>query len=180
MSKKHKKRSKLLFPTYDAHLFSAGYTPEYRGKSRCVFLLNEIWNEEEQKNYSAHLEFRKVAAMEAVLNVAEDGIGADVGGLYEIFGKKQKIALLERIFQRKKELWLLPGDYDYDEDDSNDSLNYREDLERFQRKKNLKKYHLYLLEKQGGGFLILAKKYKIRQITETEAEETEEGEPLPQ
>ena len=38
--------SQLIFPSFDAQLYSAGYTPEYKGKSRCVFLLNELWDEE--------------------------------------------------------------------------------------------------------------------------------------
>lgn len=29
MSKKKKNRAKLLFPTADAHLYSAGYAPDY-------------------------------------------------------------------------------------------------------------------------------------------------------
>ena len=166
MSKNKKQKSTLLLPCADAHLFSAGYAPEFEQQSRLVFLLSEIWDEARQKNICAHLEFRRVAAFEAVLNVFDDGIGADVGGLYELKGKNRKRALLERVFVRRRELWLLPGDYDYDPDDEWDVLNSRDDLERFERKKNLKKYRLFLLVKQGGGFLILARDMQIREIPE--------------
>jgi hypothetical protein len=166
MSKKDKRKAELLLSTFDAHLFSAGYTPECQGKSRCVFLLSELWDEDKQQHISAHLEFRDVAAVEWVLNVPQDGIGSDVGGLYELFGKKEKIALLERVFQRRKAMWLLSGDYDYDEDDPYDSLNSREDLDELEEKKNLKQYRLFLLQKQGGGALILAKRYELREIPE--------------
>ena len=166
MSKNKKQKSKLIFPCQDAHLFSAGYAPEYERQSRLVFLLSEVWDEERQNHIYAHLEFRRVAAFEAVLNVFDDPIGADVGGLYELGGKKRKKALLERVFARRRELWLLPGNYDYDPDDPWDCLNSRDELERFERKKNLKKYRLFLLEKQGGGFLILARDVQIREIPE--------------
>lgn len=166
MSKNKKQKSKLIFPCQDAHLFSAGYAPEYERQSRLVFLLSEVWDEERQTHICAHVEFRRVAAFEAVLNVFDDPIGADVGGLYELKGKKRKKALLERVFTRRRELWLLPGDYDYDSDDPWDCLNSRDELERFERKKNLKKYRLFLLEKQGGGFLILARDCEIREIPE--------------
>lgn len=164
MSKKHKKKAKLLLPAHDAHLFSCGFSPECGGKPRCVFLLSELWDEEKERSYSAQLELRDVAAFEAVLNVFDDPLGSDVGGFYELFGRKRKIDLLERCFARRRELWLLPGTYDYDPDDPWDLLNSREELKGFAKKKRLKKYHLYLLEKQGGGFLILAKKYWIREI----------------
>ena len=164
MSKNKKQKSKLIFPCDDAHLFSAGYAPEYERQSRLVFLLSEVWDEARQTHLCAHLEFRRVAAFEAVLNVFDDPIGADVGGLYELKGNKRKKALLERVFERRRELWLLPGNYDYDPDDPWDCLNSRDALEDFMRKKNLKKYRLFLLEKQGGGFLILARDCEIREI----------------
>ena len=163
MSKK-KQKAQLLLPTHDAHLFSAGYSPEYQRQSRLVFLLSELWDEERQQHTCAHMEFRQVAAFEACLNVFDDPMGADVVGLYELFGKKKKIALLERCFQRRRDMWLLPGNYDYDPEDPWDVLNSREELEHFERKKNLKKYRLFLLEKQGGGFLILARDYQVREI----------------
>lgn len=168
MSKKKKNRAKLLFPTDDAHLYSAGYAPDYRGKSRLVFLLSELWDEERQENRKLFLEFRNVAAFEFSLNVFDDPLGADVGGLWELKGRKRKLALLERVFQRRRELWLLSGNYDYDPEDPWDCLNSREELKRFARKKNLKKYRLFVLEKQGGGCLILAKKCRIRESTEDE------------
>ena len=166
MSKDKKQKGRLILPCQDAHLFSAGYSPEFERQSRLVFLLSDLWDEEGQKTVCAHLEFRRVAAFEAVLNVFDDPMGADVGGLYELKGKGRKRALLERCFARRRELWLLPGNYDYDPDASWDVLNSREALERFSRKKNLKKYRLFLLLKQGGGFLILARDCQVREIPE--------------
>ena len=69
MSKKRQK-AQLLLPAHDAHLFSAGYSPEYQRQSRLVFLLSELWDEERQQHTCAHVEFRRVAAVCSNVGVA--------------------------------------------------------------------------------------------------------------
>lgn len=161
-----KERSKLLYPTFDGDVQMLGCTPE-RLKTKCAFRL-AVWDELAGERKGLGLDFHHVAALEFSLNLCDSYIGADLGGFYEIFGKKQKKKLLERNFDRKRKSWLLPGNYEYDEKDSSDSLNYRKELDKLEKK--LDKYHLYLLESSGGSYLILAKGYTAQEQPGREAQ----------
>lgn len=163
-----KEKAKLLYPTFDGDVQLLGCTPE-RLKTRCDFRL-AVWDEAAGERKGLALCFHHVAALEFSLNLCDSYIGADLGGFYEIFGKKQKKKLLERNFDRKRKSWLLPGEDGYDEKDPADSLNYRKELDKLEQK--LDKYHLYLLESFGGSYLILAKGYTAQEQTgrETPAE----------
>ena len=68
-----------------------------------------------------------------------------------------KIQLIEKIFENRRQGYLLHGDYDYDSTDDNDSLNNRESIEDIL--KQLDCYHLYQQQVYSGIFLVLAKSY---------------------
>ena len=50
-------------------------------------------------------------------------IGAEAFGLYQIEDKPFIDSLVKNIFERRKEIYLLEGNYDYDENEPNDMLN---------------------------------------------------------
>lgn len=153
-----KQPAKLLYPTFDGDAQQFTLWPRYMA-SGCSFLL-ELWNEPKQRRERVLLLFRQAAAVEVSLNLWDARMGADLGGFYELYGKKEKRKLLQRNFKRRKKGWLLPGDYDYDPDDPQDGLNDRMELNRLLEQ--LDDYHLYLLQSWGGSVLLLARGYEIQ------------------
>lgn len=154
-----KQPAKLLYPTFDGDAQQFTLWPRYTA-SGCSFLL-ELWNEPEQRTQQVLLLFHQVAAVEVSLNLWDAGMGADLGGFYELYGKKEKRKLLRRNCKRRKKGWLLPGDYDYDPDDPQDCLNDRTELNRLTGR--LDDYHLYLLQSWGGSVLLLASGYEVQE-----------------
>ncbi|MCD8342389.1 MAG: hypothetical protein LUC87_09640 [Clostridiales bacterium] len=154
-----KKPAKLLYPAFDGAAQQFTLWPRHLG-SGCSFLL-EIWNEPEQQTQQVLLLFRRVAAVEVSLNLCDSMTGTDLGGFYELYGKKQKRRLLQRNFKRRRKGWLLPGDYEYDPADPHDCLNDRTELNRLLGQ--LDDYHLYLLQSWGGAYLLLAGGYEVQE-----------------
>lgn len=154
-----KKPSKLLYPTFDGDAQQFTLWPRYTS-SGCSFLL-ELWNEPEQRTQQVLLLFHQVAAVEVSLNLWDARMGADLGGFYELYGKKEKRKLLQRNFKRRKKGWLLPGGYACDPADPQDGLNERIELNRLLEQ--LDDYHLYLLQSWGGSVLLLARGYEVEE-----------------
>ncbi|MCC8064183.1 MAG: hypothetical protein LIO70_03730 [Clostridiales bacterium] len=155
-----KKPAKLLYPTFDGDAQQFTLWPRYTA-SGCSFLL-ELWNEPEQRTQQVLLLFHQVAAVEVSLNLWDARMGADLGGFYELYGKKEKRKLLQRNFKRRKKGWLLPGRYENDPADPQDGLNDRTELNRLLGQ--LGDHHLYLLQSWGGSVLLLARGYEVQAL----------------
>lgn len=78
----------------------------------------------------------------------------------EIFDDEMKISIVEKIFKNRREGVLYTGDYNYDPEDENDHLNYRETIDKII--KEIDKYCLYQQQTQGGIFYILALSCELR------------------
>ena len=78
---------------------------------------------------------------------------------YEIFETSYKTELIEKVFENRRNAYLYKGNYIYDAEDENDSLNYRTHINDII--KCIDSYHLYQQETQGGIFQVLAKGYTL-------------------
>lgn len=93
------------------------------------------------------------------VNYFENYIGAELFGFYEIFCSDNKTEMIEKVFSTRLDGYLYHGDYDYDPNDENDILNYRESVNDIFD--DLENYHLYQQQTQGDIYYILASGYEI-------------------
>ena len=86
-------------------------------------------------------------------------IGAEVFGLYLIEDKSFVNALVKNIFERRKEIYLLEGNYNYDENDFADMLNVLDLGGRFEQEAD--SYNAYVQNVDAGVYIIVAKHYEL-------------------
>lgn len=156
---KQTEQSILLLNTYDGTLNHAQIRPKCK-KSTVTFKLTYYDDTKQGTVTKAELIFKKVIALSFSINYFDTPIGAELCGFYEIIDEKKKRELLEQNFQQRREGFLCHGNYTYDPEDPDDMLNYRESLEKTEKK--LHKYHLYQQQTTGGIYYILAKSYEIK------------------
>ncbi len=151
-------KSKLLLSTFDGSLGEVKIVPECLDT---IIQFKILYYGENDKEVQAEIIFEKVISMDFEVNYFDNLIGAELSGFYEIEDNDLKKSLIERVFDNRKEGYLLSGDYNYDADDEHDMLNYRGTYDEME--KQLKKYHFYQLQTMGGIYHILAEGYKLIQ-----------------
>ena len=151
-------KSKLLLPTFDAQLSELKVNPKCIGTKVSYKL--KMYDQEAQQNVTKVMCFEDVAAIEFRMNYFDNPIGAEVCGFYEIFSPKEKEELLERNFIFRRDGFLFHGDYDYDENNEHDILNYRESVEEIY--KVISEYRLFQQQTTGGIYLLLAKGWSVK------------------
>ena len=72
---------------------------------------------------SVSIVFTDVAAIDFRINYFDNMVGSEAFGLYQISDRQFIERLVKEIFERRKEIYLLEGDYDYDEADRSEMLN---------------------------------------------------------
>lgn len=147
-------KSKLILRTFDGTMEELKLTP--CNKNTKVGFQIKYYNEMDIWT-KASIIFEGVISVDFGINYFSNCMGSDLGGFYEIFENDYKIQLIEKIFENRRQGYLLHGDYDYDSTDDNDSLNNRESIEDIL--KQLDCYHLYQQQVYSGIFLVLAKSY---------------------
>lgn len=151
------KKAKLILANYDASISKIDIKP----KSKCtkVTLSSRMYNEETDIEEKAKIVFADVAAIDFRINYFDGWNGEEAFGLYEITDKNFIERLVKEIFERRKELYLLEGDYNYDEDDEHDMLNIFDGAHIFSEEKD--SYHAYAQNVDAGVYVIVAKKVQI-------------------
>lgn len=86
-------------------------------------------------------------------------IGAEAFGLYEIKHRSFIESLVKMNCVRRKEVYLLEGDYNYDEEDEADLLNSFDITETFSEEKDF--YHAYVQNVDAGVYIIVAKGLQV-------------------
>ena len=118
-----------------------------------------MYNEETDQKETAKLIFVDVATIDFRINYFDNMIGAEVMGLYEIMDRKFIERLAKENFERRKEIYLLEGNYNYDEDDEHDMLNSFDITDTFSKEKD--SYHAYVQNVDAGVYIIVAKELQI-------------------
>ncbi len=150
--------SKLLLKTFDGSLLSLKVKPKCtRTKVECDLKYYDYDGDGELKR--AKMVFHNVISVDFEINYFDNYIGAELFGFYEIYDEKAKQKMLEKVFQARREGYLMHGDYDYDPEEEADMLNYRGDFHEIEN--NLEQYHLYQQQTQGGIYYILSQGYEL-------------------
>ena len=151
------KKAKRILANYDARISKIDIKP--KNKHTKVILSSQMYHEEMDQKEAVKLIFVDVAAIDFRMNYFESMMGIEAMGLYEVTDKTFIERLVKEIFERRKEIYLLEGDYNYDEDDEADMLNSFDEIHIFLEEKD--SYHTYVQNVDAGVYIIVAKDLKI-------------------
>ena len=150
-------KAKLILANFDARISKIDIKP--KNKNTKVILSSRMYNEKIDENETVKLIFKDVATIDFRINYFDNMIGAEVFGLYEIMDRAFIEMLAKNNFERRKEIYLLEGNYDYDEDDEHDMLNSFDIMNTFA--KECDSYHTYVQNVDAGVYIIVAKGLEI-------------------
>lgn len=150
--------SKLLIKTYDGSLVNLKLKPKCMN-STVEFNIKYYDYDGDDSIVKAKIIFNEVVSIDFEINLFDNFIGAELSGFYEIINVDKKKEIVEKIFKNRRDGFLYHGDYNYDANDENDMLNWRESVEQLYQ--NLDQYNLYQQQTSGGIYYILAKSFEI-------------------
>lgn len=148
---------KLILANFDARISKIDIKP--KNKNTKVIILSRMYNEKIDENETVKLIFEDVVAIDFRINYFDNMIGAEAFGLYEIMDRAFIERLAKNNFERRKEIYLLEGNYDYDEDDEYDMLNCFDIMKTFAEECD--SYHAYVQYVDAGVYIIVAKGLEI-------------------
>lgn len=158
MTEKEKmEKAKLILANYDARISKIDIKP--KNKYTKVTLSSRMYNEETDKRETTKIVFVDVVAIDFRINYFDSMRGAEAMGIYEITDRKFIERLVKENFERRKEIYLLEGDYNYDENDKYDMLNIFDVMDIFAEEKD--SYHAYVQNVDAGAYIIVAKELQI-------------------
>lgn len=151
------KKAELVLPNFDARIPKIEIKP--KNTDTKVIIHSKIYDEESGKKLSAKICFTEVAAVDFRINFFDCMIGAEAFGLYCIKDKKTVKKIIKDIFERRKEVYLLEGGYNYDENDEHDMLNSLDTTGEFMQ--SIDQYKVYIQNVDAGVYIIVSKNLKI-------------------
>lgn len=149
--------AKLLLANFDGTLERLELLPECR-ETKAVFHIR-YWDKQENL-VEAVLTFFDVIAISFSVNYFDNPIGAELFGLYGMEDEEEKARLIRENFNARRREFLLAGYDGYDPEDKNDLLNNTEELDRILPE--MRRYHLYQQQTQGGACRLLARSYSLK------------------
>lgn len=151
------KKAELILANFDARIPKIEIKPK-NIDSKVVFS-SKMYDEETEEKISVKIHFSNVAAIDFRINLFDCMIGAEAFGLYCIRDKEFIESITREIFDRRKEVFLLEGNYNYDEDDEHDMLNCFDVSGNFS--KSINDYAAFIQNVEGGAYIIIAKQVRI-------------------
>ena len=151
------KKAKLVLANYDARISKIDIRP--KNKHTKVILSSRMYNSETDQEETVKLVFVDVATIDFRINYFDNMIGAEAMGLYEITDRMFIEQLTKETFERRREIYLLQGDYNYDEDDEYDMLNTFDVSGVFAEEND--SYHAYVQNVDAGVYIVVAKELQI-------------------
>ena len=151
------KKTELILANFDARIPKIEIKPKNIASK--VIISSKMYDEETDKKISVKILFEDVAAIDFRINLFDCMIGAEAFGLYCIRDKEFIESITRTIFERRKEIFLLEGDYNYDANDEHDMLNCLDILGEFGE--NIEEYAAYIQNVEAGVYIIVAKKFRI-------------------
>lgn len=153
------KAGRLLVKNFDARIPKIEIKP--KGSNSKIVVLSNMYDENSDKKINVKINFDDVAAIEFCINYFDNMIGAEALGLYEIEDIDFVDSVVKRNFERRREVYLIEGDYAYDPSEPADMLNVFDLLGIYQKEKE--KFHAFVQNVDAGVYIIIAKGYQIVQ-----------------
>lgn len=151
------KKIKLVLANFDARIPNISIKPKNINSK--VVISSKMYDEDTDKKISVKIHFSNVAAIDFRINFFDCMIGAEAFGLYCVSDKDFIKSIVKGIFDRRKEIYLIEGGYNYDEDDEHDILNCLDITGEFE--KSIKEYKAYIQNVDAGVYIIVAKDIQI-------------------
>lgn len=151
------KKAELILANFDARIPKIEIKPKNTASK--VIISSKMYDEETDEKISVKILFDDVAAIDFRINLFDCMIGAEAFGLYCIRDKEFIESITRTIFDRRKEIFLLEGDYNYDVNNENDMLNGLDVFGEFG--KNNEEYAAYVQNVEAGVYIIVAKNVRI-------------------
>ena len=152
-------KAELILANFDARIPKIEIKP--KNIASRVVITSKMYDEATDQKISAKITFDSVAAIDFRINLFDCMIGAEALGLYCIKDTKFVESVVRTIFDRRKEVFLLEGNYDYDENDEHDLLNCLDIYGEFSEK--IEEYAAYIQNVEAGVYIIVAKNMRIDQ-----------------
>ena len=150
-------KAELILRNFDARIPKIEIKPKNIVSK--VIITSKMYDEITDKKVSAKIIFDDVAAIDFRINLFDCMIGAEALGLFCIRDTKFVESVARTVFDRRKEVFLLEGNYDYDENDEYDMLNCFDIYGEFG--KNIEEYVAYIQNVEAGVYIIVAKNMRI-------------------
>ena len=151
------KKAELILANFDARIPKIEIKPKNTASK--VIITSKMYDEEIDEKISVKILFDEVAAIDFRINLFDCMIGVEAFGLYCIRDREIIESITRTIFERRKEIFLLEGDYNYDVNDEHDMLNCFDILGEFA--KNIEEYAAYIQNVEAGVYIIVAKDVRI-------------------
>ena len=151
------KKAELILANYDARIPKIEIRPK-NTDSKVIFS-SKMYDEETDEIISVKIHFTNVAAIDFRVNLFDCMIGAEAFGLYCIRDKEFIESVTRGIFDRRKEMFLFEGNYNYDEDDEHDMLNCYDVSGDFRN--SMDNYAAFIQNVDGGEYIIIAKQVRV-------------------
>lgn len=151
------KKTKLVLANFDARISNISIKP--KNVATKVIISSKMYDEVSDAKKPVKIVFSEVAAVDFRINYFDNMIGAEAMGLYQIEDRLFVEKLVKDIFERRKEMYLLEGDYDYDENEPADMLNVMDLDGNF--KKEIGSYSAYVQNVDAGVYIIVAKEMQV-------------------
>ena len=151
------KKAKLVLANFDARIPNISLRP--KNLSTKVTVSCKMYDTSLKDDKLVKIVFSGVAAVDFRINYFDNMIGAEVMGLYQIEDRAFIEKLVKDIFERRKEIYLLEGDYDYDENEPADLLNVMDLYGDFT--KDMDSYSVYVQNVDAGVYIVVAKEMRV-------------------
>ena len=151
------KKAELILANFDARIPKIEIKPKNTASK--VIISSKMYDDEAGEKISVKILFDEVAAIDFRINLFDCMIGAEAFGLFCIKDKEFIESITRTIFDRRKEVFLLEGDYNYDANDEHDMLNCFDLLGEFS--KSIDEYAAYVQNVEAGVYIIVAKNVRI-------------------
>lgn len=151
------KKAELILANFDARIPNISIKP--KNIDSRVVIFSKMYDEAIDEKFSVKIHFSNVAAIDFRINFFDGMIGAEAFGLYCVDDKDFIRSIVKSIFDRRKEIYLIEGGYDYDESDEHDMLNCTDICGEFE--KSFDEYKAYIQNVDAGVYIIVAKDIQI-------------------
>ena len=151
------KKANLVLANFDARIPNISLRP--KNLSTKVTVSCKMYDEPLKAEKLVKIVFTGVAAVDFRINYFDNMIGAEAFGLYQIEDRTFIEKLVRDIFERRKEIYLLEGDYDYDENEPADILNVMDLCGNF--REDMDSYSAYIQNVDAGIYIIVAKEMQV-------------------
>ncbi|MBQ0037177.1 MAG: hypothetical protein KBS74_00725 [Clostridiales bacterium] len=151
------KNAELILENFDARIPKIEIKP--KNTESKVIVSSKMYDEETDKKISVKIHFNDVAAIDFRINLFDCMVGAEALGLYCIREREFVESIVKGIFHRRKEVFLLEGNYEYDATDENDLLNCLDISGDFG--KSIDAYAAYIQNVDAGVYIIVARYIEI-------------------